>query len=444
LTFRYPVGINDAGLRADRRCSKLNLGRATAVLLVVAVLCSLTGGAGATTKQQLDNAKATLHRIAGYIHDTRIRLHEVQREEHQARVAIRALQARLNVLAVRVGKAEAAYEDTRAEIKRTRSDLAKTEAEYTALRNRIDQRARILYEQGPGSDLEFLFSATSLSDLSDRMEFVGAVNAQDSNLALQTQRVADALKMKQAQLVTLQRREQRQLSALRSRQATLNGKFSEQQKLLGDLSSRQSEAASLLSKLAGRRAHLENLVSSLNAALARQARLAAARAALAAQQGSHLGGGGQPVTFDHPFSYCPVQGPHAYSDDFGQIRTTTNPPHPHAGNDIFAPRGTPIVAPFDGYATDASGGLGGTSVIVTGSQGYVYNAHLDHIGNLGSVSAGTVVGYVGNTGDAAGGATHDHFEWHPSPVPAHLWRSPYGYTDISGAVDPYPYLNQVC
>ena len=63
---------------------------------------------------------------------------------------------------------------------------------------------------------------------------------------------------------------------------------------------------------------------------------------------------------------------------------------------------------------------------------------------MGNVSAGTVIGYVGNSGDAQGGATHDHFEWHPYHLPAHLWRSPYGYTVINGAIDPFPYMNQVC
>src|SRR5437764_9132539 len=193
---------------------------------------SLPGGAGATTKQQLDRAKATLHRIERYIHDARIRLHEIKREEHQTRVALRALQARLNVLAAHVAQAEGAYENTRAVELRTIRDLEKAQREYTALRSRIDQRARLLYEQGPGSDLEFLFSASSLSDLTARMEFVGAVNASDSSLALQTQRVADGLKIKQDRLIVLQHREERQLAALHAREADLNGKFGEQQQLL--------------------------------------------------------------------------------------------------------------------------------------------------------------------------------------------------------------------
>ena len=63
---------------------------------------------------------------------------------------------------------------------------------------------------------------------------------------------------------------------------------------------------------------------------------------------------------------------------------------------------------------------------------------------VGSVSAGEVIGYVGNSGDAAGGATHDHFEWHPNVIPSNPYRSQYGYTVIGTAIDPFPYLNMVC
>jgi len=441
LAFR---SVSTSQVPSAHRVSKPILGRVSAVLVVVLMAAAIPRGALAVTRQQLNGAKATLHRLEHDIHDTRIRLHEVKREAHQSRVALRAFQARLNALAVKVTAAEAAYEDTRAQIEQTRIDLKAAKAEYAALRARIDQRARLLYEQGPGGNLELLFSATSLSDLTDRMEYVGAVNAQDISLAQQTQTVADGLKMKQNRLTVLRTREQKQLAALRSRQAVLNGEFAKQQSILNDLNAKESEARSLLSNLASRRTKISNLVSALGAALARQARLAALRAARAAQNVSIPSSGGGPVTLDHPFSYCPVAGPHAYSDSFGAPRNTTNPPHPHAGVDIFAPRNTPIVAPFSGSASEDPNGLGGNAVIVQGSAGYVYMAHLDHYGNMGSVSAGTVVGYVGNTGDAQGGATHDHFEWHPNVIPAHLWRSPYGYTDINGAIDPFPYLNQVC
>jgi murein DD-endopeptidase MepM/ murein hydrolase activator NlpD len=129
-----------------------------------------------------------------------------------------------------------------------------------------------------------------------------------------------------------------------------------------------------------------------------------------------------------PFYICPVQGKGFFSDDFGAPRYAGGF-HLHQGNDIFAPRGTPIVAPFDGTATVSSNSLGGLAVKVYGSHGYVYNAHLVQYGKLGAVKAGTVIGYVGNTGDALGGPWHDHFEWHPGNGPA---------------IDPYPFLKAVC
>jgi murein DD-endopeptidase MepM/ murein hydrolase activator NlpD len=128
------------------------------------------------------------------------------------------------------------------------------------------------------------------------------------------------------------------------------------------------------------------------------------------------------------FQVCPVQGSISIADNFGVIRQGPGiPRHIHMGDDVSAATGTPIVAPFDGTAVASSSVLGGSSVKVYGADGYVYNAHLSAYGHLGQVTAGTVVGYVGSTGDAT--APHDHIEWHPGN---------------GGAVDPYVYLTAAC
>jgi murein DD-endopeptidase MepM/ murein hydrolase activator NlpD len=129
-----------------------------------------------------------------------------------------------------------------------------------------------------------------------------------------------------------------------------------------------------------------------------------------------------------PFVICPVQAEGYYSNDFGAPRFAGGY-HPHEGNDMFAEFGSPIVAPFDGRAETAANRLGGLAVKVFGKEGYVYNAHLIGYGKIGDVKAGTVIGYVGNTGDAIGGPPHNHFEWHPRN---------------GRAINPYPYLQQVC
>ena len=115
-------------------------------------------------------------------------------------------------------------------------------------------------------------------------------------------------------------------------------------------------------------------------------------------------------------------------NDFGEIvRVEGVEPHVHMGSDIEAPSWTPIRAPFDGYTSTSYSPLGGYQVYVRGDRGYVFNAHLIAYGDLGWVSAGTVIGYVGATGDST--ASHDHFEWHP-------WHG--------RAVDPYYLLSLAC
>ncbi|HZN14784.1 MAG TPA: peptidoglycan DD-metalloendopeptidase family protein [Acidimicrobiales bacterium] len=125
---------------------------------------------------------------------------------------------------------------------------------------------------------------------------------------------------------------------------------------------------------------------------------------------------------------CPVQGPHSFSNDWGAPRSGGRS---HQGNDILAPRGTPVVASVAGGFSHNFSPKGGNSYYLHGKDGNTYfGAHLDSYSNAaGSVAAGTVLGYVGDTGDAKGGPTHLHFEIHPGG---------------GAAVNPYATLVKYC
>jgi peptidoglycan LD-endopeptidase LytH len=86
----------------------------------------------------------------------------------------------------------------------------------------------------------------------------------------------------------------------------------------------------------------------------------------------------------------------------------------HEGVDIFAPRGTPVVAVASGTVTRVSSdNIGGLVVWLADASSDLsyYYAHLDeqHVREGQWVAAGDVLGTVGNTGNARGTPPHLHF-----------------------------------
>jgi murein DD-endopeptidase MepM/ murein hydrolase activator NlpD len=115
--------------------------------------------------------------------------------------------------------------------------------------------------------------------------------------------------------------------------------------------------------------------------------------------------------------HFPIAGPTTWVDDWHYPRFVPTF-HLHQGVDLFAAGGTPIRAPFDGMLKFTDGAVGGMAAYVTQSDGtFVYMAHMSAYAPGKAtgqpVHQGEVVGFVGNTGDAQGGATHCHFELHP-------------------------------
>jgi hypothetical protein len=131
-------------------------------------------------------------------------------------------------------------------------------------------------------------------------------------------------------------------------------------------------------------------------------------------------------------------------DDFGQARAGG----PHQGNDLMAAKKTPVVAVEAGkvkfWTTSASAGC---MLYLYGASGTTYlyihlnndltmrndnrgkcvagTAYAPGLKNGAKVQAGQMLGYVGDSGDANGLASHLHFEVHPGG---------------GSAVSPFPYL----
>lgn len=136
----------------------------------------------------------------------------------------------------------------------------------------------------------------------------------------------------------------------------------------------------------------------------------------AAARGRTSGGsgrsGGAPPILGGSGWICPTGNAHvAFSDTWGAPRSGGRT---HKGVDMIGPRGTPLYAVVGGFAKRNSSDLGGLGIWFRGNDGnnYFY-AHLDSYAQTGNVAAGTVIGYMGDTGNAKYSTPHLHFEIHP-------------------------------
>lgn len=178
---------------------------------------------------------------------------------------------------------------------------------------------------------------------------------------------------------------------------------------------------------------------------AQQAEEAARQARLAAESGDGDGGGGgqvagAPVSGEVPAApvtpvvtgatgwVCPVAGPFSHIDDFWAPRQYGGV---HRANDLIADTGVPVVATVSGEVEFRGGNISGLAVRLSADNGdWFFYGHLSAYENADAtwVEAGTVIGYVGMTGNAP--IPHLHFEWHQG-----------GYGNYA---NPYPVVAASC
>lgn len=377
--------------RASRGSSLHRLRHVAGALIVLLAFAQPSFVMAADTQQELDQARK--------------RLSALRKELQPIRDQARAIHSELLSITVRVQQANLQVEALGDAKEEAEAELDRSREEAERLQENLNARARDAYIRGPAGALELVLEADSLINLANRIGFLEVLSAADAivadGLRVERQRIAEF----RAQLNRYLEEKKRLLQQLQEQEAVLEAKQLEFEAAKDALAEKVEEAA--------------NVVAGLEQKLQRE---------LLSQYGisTNLG---PPLKADGPFYECPVSIPRSYVDDFGAPRVG----HTHQGNDIFAPAGTAIHAPFEGTAEEGYDGLGGIVVHVYASANsdYVYNAHLSqHVGVDGQhVQPGDIIGAVGNTGNAAGTPPHDHFEYHPGG---------------GSAVSPYLYLNEVC
>jgi murein DD-endopeptidase MepM/ murein hydrolase activator NlpD len=298
------------------------------------------------------------------------------------------LKAQLAAIRADSEPAGAAYEDATTELENTRYRVKQTDGRIKAQTKklataeaRLGGRADAMYREG-GDDgiLSFVLGSTSWEDFVTRLDYITIIAANDAALVDQVKVTRAELQADRVQLVADAKVQAKQAAVLKVRSDALEA------------------------KLASKKAEYNRVLAQIAAQMARD----------------NPGHGSFPPGPNG--MVFPVRGVHYYRNTWGAPRSGGR--H-HMGTDIMSPRGTPVVACASGTARPHYSGLGGKSITLTGSNGWsYYYAHLNGYAIKGGhVKAGQIIGYVGNTGNAAGGACHLHFQMGPHGS----WVNPYSY-----------------
>ena len=357
------------------------------------------------------------------------------------------MQRQLDQTVAAYDSAQAKLAETQASIQKNKTTLHKAEADEKAAQVRLSRRADAMYRRGPVAIFQYLVGAQTFSEFGRRLTLVRGAAEQDTTTIATAQRTRHEISTLQQRLLAEELEQQALLKAMSAQTRSLTENFSKAEAL---------EARLVADREAALKAERDKAAKAAAAAKAAEtARVNAAARAAASRPSpqpstkpspSPSAGPGSPapsasrspspspspspgtarvaqtgpvVPVGTKRLFCPVDGPVSFTDTYGAPRSGGRR---HQGVDMFAPMRTPVAAIVDGTLTRReTSDLGGLSVYLRGADGteyfYTHLAGYSEAAPGQKVNAGTVIGYVGDTGNAKGGPPHLHFEVRAGGVP---------------------------
>ncbi len=317
-------------------------------------------------------------------------LQDKQSEAQRVQEQLNALKGQSEQIASEYSQQLSGLESVNFLIADNTQKLEKAQGDYEQSKKILGTRIRAIYIEGEVNSVEVLLESTSIDDMLSRYDFLNHIAGQDLDIFKEMKDLRREIAVRQRDLEDQRNRQQQAVAQIQQKQMELQASLAAQEKLLASVN---AEVLQLMSQSGG-------------------------------NSGSSSGSATSGNTTITSFVF-PVRGTHTYTNDWHEPRAVGGV---HMGTDIFASMGTPCVACVAGSVSTGVGKNAGNYIRLSGDDGNVYYyMHLQKFGQTGRVSAGTVVGYVGDTGNAQGTPPHLHFEIHPGG---------------GSAVNPYPILKQ--
>lgn len=285
-------------------------------------------------------------------------------------------------------------------------ELEQAKADEEKQKEALRVRMRAMEETGSLTYFSILFESNSISDLLARLDFISSIMEYDKNLEDAYIAAREHVEVVKAEYEAVLAEHEATKVELEAKKAELEQQIEAAEALIvrleGDIEQYKREFEA---NEAAERA-ISGQINEMVAALERQRKEAEEAAKKNGGDSGYATGTG---SYKWPLPGIPYPKDNTYGDRFHPIFKEWRF---HAGTDIGAPSGTPIVAADSGTVAVATygGGYGNYVVISHGGGVSTLYAHMSSMAvSAGSnVSKGDVIGYVGSTGWSTG--PHLHFE----------------------------------
>lgn len=375
------------------RKKKLRAAAAFLALVILALALMPAGPALAVSQSEIDALEEQRDELKAQREEMQAGIDELKNQQAGVLEQKRALDEQnevyrqeLELIEEQVSLYTRLVDEKAAELEKATAD----EAEQLAI---YKQHVRAMEENGEYTYLSIIFGSKSLSQLMSNLDMIGEIMDADKRIYDQyTAAREDAEEIKAEYEATLSALADKQVE-YEAEKADLEAKIEEANDMIAQLEEEINTNYDLYLEVLAQEEALESDIQSMIAEMERQE---------AANSITSTG------TYIWPLpGYSPGS---AYG---WRMHPIYNEMRFHAGEDIGAPSGTPILAADSGMATvipDNGNGYGNYIMINHGGGRVTLYAHMSGfaISNGATVSQGQVIGYVGSTGNSTG--PHLHFE----------------------------------
>ena len=375
------------------RTKKLRAAAAFLALVILALALMPAGPALAVSQSEIDALEEQRDELKAQREEMQAGIDELKNQQAGVLEQKRALDEQnevyrqeLELIEEQVSLYTRLVDEKAAELEKATAD----EAEQLAI---YKQHVRAMEENGEYTYLSIIFGSKSLSQLMSNLDMIGEIMDADKRIYDQyTAAREDAEEIKAEYETTLSALADKQ-AEYEAEKADLEAKIAEANDMIAQLEEEINTNYDLYLEVLAQEEALESDIQNMIAEMERQE---------AANSITSTG------TYIWPLpGYSPGS---AYG---WRMHPIYHEMRFHAGEDIGAPSGTPILAADSGMATviaDNGNGYGNYIMINHGGGRVTLYAHMSAfaISNGATVSQGQVIGYVGSTGNSTG--PHLHFE----------------------------------